>query len=220
MNDTTQLAALLEAYWRHASERAPAVAAALDGEARALAASGRLAGALGPGDALPDVALPDAPDGRVRLPELVRGGPLVLVFYLGRWCPFCTLELRAWQRALPRIRALGAQLLAICAQDEREVALTRERDALEFHLVSDPANALARRFGVAYEVAPALREAYAASGMAGPRDGDDSAWTLPLPAVYLVGRDGRIDWAHVDPNWRRRAEPSDVLARLAGLAGR
>jgi peroxiredoxin len=220
MNDTTPLAALLEAYWRHASERAPSVAAALDGEARAIAASGRLARALGPGDALPDVALPDAPDGRVRLPELVRGGPLVLVFYLGRWCPFCTLELRAWQRALPRIRALGARLVAVSPQDEREVALTRERDGLEFHMVSDPGNVLARRFGVAHEVAPALRDAYAASGMAAPQDGDASGWTLPLPAVYVAGRDGRIDWAHVDANWRRRAEPAEVLARLAALAAR
>ncbi|MFN9774073.1 MAG: peroxiredoxin-like family protein [Burkholderiales bacterium] len=220
MNDTTPLAALLDAYRRHASERAPAVAAALDDEARAIVRSGRLAGALKAGDALPDLPLPDSPDGRVRLPDLVRDGPLVLLFYLGRWCPFCTLELRAWQRALPRIRALGGRLAAVSPQDEREVALTRERDRLEFHLVADPGNALARRFGIAHEVAPALRDAYLASGMTDACDGDASDWTLPMPAVYLVGRDGRIDWAHVDPDWRRRAEPAEVVARLAALAGR
>jgi peroxiredoxin len=220
MNDSTPLSALLDAYWRHASERAPSVAAALDGEARALAASGRLARALRVGDALPDVALPDAPDGRVRLPDLVRDGPLVLVFYLGRWCPFCTLELRAWQRALPRIRALGGRLVAVSPQDEREIALMRERDRLEFHMIADPANTLARRVGLAYEVAPALRDAYLASGMGDAGDGDACGWTLPLPAVYLVGRDGRVEWAHVDANWRRRAEPAEVVARLAALTGR
>ena len=217
MTETTPLAALLDAYRRHATERAPAVAAALDAEARAIAASGRLERALRAGAALPDVPLPDAPDGRVRLPDLVRDGPLVLVFYLGRWCPFCTLELRAWQRALPAIRALGGRLVAVSPQDEREIALTRERDRLDFHMVSDPDNALARRFGIAHEVAPAVRDAYAASGMACARD-DSAAWTLALPAVYLVGRDGRVDWAHVDADWRRRAEPADVVARLAAIA--
>ncbi len=219
MTESTPLAALLDAYRRHAAERAPGVAAALDGEARALAASGRLSRALAAGDRVPDLTLPDATDGRVRLPDLLRDGPLVLAFYLGRWCPFCTLELRAWQRALPGVRALGATLLAVSAQDDREVALTRERDRLEFRLVSDPDNRLARGFGIAYEVAPTVRDAYAASGMGGRPD-DDSAWTLPLPAVYLVGRDGRIAWAHVDPDWRRRAEPAEVVARLGTLAGR
>ena len=219
MTETTPLAALLDADRRHATERAPAVAAALDAEARAIAASGRLERALRAGAALPDVPLPDAPDGRVRLPDLVRDGPLVLVFYLGRWCPFCTLELRAWQRALPAIRALGGRLVAVSPQDEREIALTRERDRLDFHMVSDPDNALARRFGIAHEVAPAVRDAYAASGMACARD-DSAAWTLALPAVYLVGRDGRVDWAHVDADWRRRAEPADVVARLAAIGGR
>ena len=225
MTDSPPLAALLDAYWRHAAASAPAVAAALEAEARALAAPRRLAGALAAGDRAPDVTLPEARGGRVRLADLLRDGPLVLAFYLGRWCPFCTLELRAWQRTLPAIRALGGRLVAVSAQDEREVALTRERDRLEFELVSDPGNRLARGFGVAYEVAPSARDAYAASGMGGRLDGRDEAgpgtgaeWTLPLPAVYLIGRDGRIAWAHVDSNWRRRAEPSEVVARLAALA--
>jgi peroxiredoxin len=216
---TTRLSELLDTYWRNASERAPAVAAALEGEARALAASGRLAAALRVGDRMPDVPLPDAPDGCLRLPDLLRGGPLVLVFFLGRWCPFCTLELRAWQRALPRIRALGGRLVAIGPQDAREIALMRERDRLEFEMLTDTGSTIARRFGVAYEVAPAVRDAYAASGMTRGRD-DAAGWTLPLPAVYLVGTDGRVAWAHVDANWRRRAEPSEVVDRLAALVGR
>jgi peroxiredoxin len=214
------LADLLDTYWRHAAERAPSVAAALDGEARALTASGRLARVPREGDRIPDAELPDAPPGTVRLSDLLRDGPLVLVFYLGRWCPSCTLELRAWQRALPSIRALGAQLLAVSPQDEREVALMRERDRLELHMVADTGNRIARRFGIAYEVDPSVRGAYAAAGLARPAGDDASAWTLPLPAVFVIGRDGRVAWRHLDPNWRRRAEPQDVVRRLEALAAR
>ena len=212
---------LLDTYWRHAAERKPAVASALDTEARALVASGRLERALRPGDRVPDVVLPDLPGGRTALADLLRDGPIVLVFYRGRWCPFCTLELRAWQRVLPEIRALGGQLLAVSPQDEREIALMRERDRLEFHMLSDPPNTLARRFGIAYEVAPAVRDAYDASGLV-HRTNDDggSDWTMPLPAVYLIGTDGRVVWAHVDPQWNRRAEPAEVVARLAASVGR
>jgi peroxiredoxin len=210
---------LLDTYWRHAAERAPVAAAAFAAEARSLAESGRLAGALRAGDPAPDVALPDSPGASVRLRELLRDGPVVIAFYRGRWCSFCTLELRAWQRALPRIRALGARVIAVSPQVEHEVALMRERDGLQFQMVSDPGNDVARAFGVAYEVPPGLRDAYAQTGLDPARDAEPAGWTLPVPAVYLIGRDGRIAWSHVDPNWRRRAEPQEVVAQLERIAG-
>lgn len=214
---TATLAALLDTYWRHAAERAPALADALEREARAIAASGGLSGVPRPGDHAPDAPLPDAPDGRVRLSDLWAGGPLVLLFFRDRACAFCTLELRAWQRALPALRAAGGRLLAVSPQDERAISLMRERDRLEFHMVGDADNALARRWGVLHEVAPAMRDAYAAAGV--PLD-DACRGAVPLPAVFVVGSDGRVAWSHVDPSWRRRAEPDDVVARVAALGGR
>lgn len=219
------LADLLETYWRHASERAPQAAAALDGEARALARSGRFAGALHAGDRLPDVVLPCAvppasPGRAARLQGLAQDGPLVLVFVLGHWCPLCTLELRAWQRRLAELHALGARLVAVTPQDAHEAELMRERDGLQFPIVADPGNAIAGRFGIAYEVAPAMRDAYLSAGLTPPRGDAPADWTLPLPAVYVAGTDGRIVWAHVDPNWRHRAEPDEVVRRVGALAGR
>jgi alkyl hydroperoxide reductase subunit AhpC len=211
---------LLDTYWRHAAERSPALAAAVDREARALLASGRLERAVRVGDTAPDVVLPDGPDGRIRLSERLRAGPVVLTFYRGRWCSFCTLELRAWQRVLPDLRALGAQLIAVSPQDEHETALMRERDRLELQMVSDPGNEIARRFGIATEISPELRQAYAEAGMARPAFGSVPDWHLPLPAVYLITTDGRVAWSHVDADWRRRAEPAEVVERLAALHGR
>jgi peroxiredoxin len=208
---------LLDAYGRHAAERAPALAAAVERDARALLASGRLERAVRVGDRAPDVMLPDISDGRLRLSDLLCRGPVVLAFYRGRWCSFCTLELRAWQRVLPELRALGAQLLAVSPQDEHETALMRERDRLELHMVSDAGNVIARQFGVETEIAPELREAYAQAGMVRPACGTATDWSLPLPAVYLIGTDGRVAGAWVDADWRRRAEPAEVVERLAAL---
>ncbi|RPH41414.1 MAG: AhpC/TSA family protein [Burkholderiales bacterium] len=211
---------LLDTYWRHAAERSPALAAAVEREARALLASGRLERAMRVGDTAPDIVLPDASDGRVRLSDLLRTGPVVLAFYRGRWCTFCTLELRAWQRVLPDLRALGAHLIAVSPQDEHEISLMRERDRLELHMVSDADNGIARRFGIAHEIAPELREAYAQAGMVRPACGTASDWSLPLPAVYLIGTDGRVAEAWVDADWRHRAEPAEVVERVAALQRR
>jgi peroxiredoxin len=121
---------------------------------------------------------------------------------------------------LPELRALGAQLVAVSPQDEREIALMRERDRLELHMVSDTDNVIAQRFGVAHVVEPALRETYAAAGMVRPASSGRGDWSLPLPAVYLIGTDGRVAGAWVDADWRRRAEPADVVARVAALQRR
>jgi peroxiredoxin len=215
---TTTLNDLLDTYWRHAAERAPAFAAALESEARRIAESGGLARAPRAGERAPDAVLHDAPDGCRRLSDLWVDRPLVLIFYRDRGCAFCTLELRAWQRALPALHAAGGRLVAISPQDERAIALMRERDRLEFSMVADTGNAIARRWGVLHEVAPTLRDAYAAAGVpVGGPDGRNA--TLPLPAVFVVGIGGRVDWSHVDPSWRRRAEPADVVRRVAALGG-
>ncbi len=216
---TPTLNDLLDTYWRHAAEREPALAAALEREARAIAETGGLARAARAGERAPDAALGDSHGDRIRLSDLWCDGPLVLLFYRDRGCAFCTLELRAWQRALPALRAAGGRLLAVSPQDEQAIALMRERDRLEFQMVADAGNAIARRWGVLHEVAPAMHEAYAAAGVAVGEAGG-LAGAVPLPAVFIVGTDGRIGWAHVDPSWRRRAEPGDVVARVAALGGR
>lgn len=216
---TPTLNALLDTYWRHAAERMPALADALEREARRIAASGGLARVPRVGERAPDAPLPDAPDGRVTLSDLWRDGPLVLLFYRDRACAFCTLELRAWQRALPALRAAGGRLLAVSPQDEQAISLMRERDRLAFHMVSDTGHALARRFGVLHEVEPAMREAYAAAGVA-LADGSGPGGAVPLPAVFVIGTDGHVAWSRVDPSWFRRAEPDDVVARVAALGRR
>ena len=176
--------------------------------------------ALRAGDLAPDFVLPDFPDTGLHLSDLLREGPIVLKFYRGRWCPFCTLELRAYQRLLPKIRALGAELIALSPQNEQETAFNRDRDKLRFPMLTDADNAIARRFGITYEVRDDLRALYEAAGVDLARTNAAPSWTVPLPAVYLIAPDRRIAYAYVDPDYLHRAEPETVLAELRRLQER
>lgn len=214
----TSLADLLDAYRAEDDATISGEAAAIFAlEAGQLAKPGWDAGIPRVGAPAPDAPMPDAPDPSVSLLDLARAGPLVVKFYRGRWCPYCTLDLRAWHRALPELRALGARFVAVTPQSEAEIDLQRERDGLEVHVVSDATHRLARAFGIAYEVDDGVRSVYASRGLDLSALSASGDWTLPLPACFVIGRDGRIAWSHVDTDYTRRAEPADVLAALAGL---
>ncbi|MCY1167453.1 peroxiredoxin-like family protein [Sphingomonas echinoides] len=196
------------------------IAAAMSQADLALGASGILDCALKAGDLAPDFALIEAHGGVMRLSHALASGPVVLSFYRGGWCPYCNLELRALQRVLPEFRAAGATLIAISSQTPDQSLSTAEKNELAFPVLSDTGSRIARTFGVAFDLAEELRPIYASFGQALPdRNGDDS-WVLPLPATYVIDRDGIIAFAHLDIDYRNRLEPDTVTATLAALARR
>ena len=182
-----------------------------------LRASGLVDRALKAGDSAPEFALPNAVGHRVALSALLAAGPVVVSFYRGGWCPYCNLELRAYQRALPEIRALGASLVAISPQTPDSSLGTAERNALEFEVLSDHGSAVARSFGIAFELPDVLKPLYAKHALSDVNGTDD--WRLPVPATYVIARDRRIALAHIDPDYRVRLEPAEALAALRTLAG-
>jgi len=80
----------------------------------------------------------------VRLKDLLEDGAVVKSFNRGTWCPFCNLELRGLQRSLPRIKELGANLVAVSPQLLRGSLSLAECHALEFPVLSDIGNAVAK----------------------------------------------------------------------------
>jgi peroxiredoxin len=183
----------------------------------ALACSGIAARALQAGDFAPDFTLPDARGGVITLSRLLARGPVVLSFYRGGWCPYCNLELRALQRALPDIKRLGAELVAISPQTPDESLSTAEKNALSFAVLSDEGSRVAQSFGVAFELAAFLRPIYTRLGHGLPERNGDASWRLPIPATYVIGADRRIALGFVDTDYRNRLEPADVLAALASV---
>ncbi|MBI1250600.1 MAG: redoxin domain-containing protein [Alphaproteobacteria bacterium] len=183
----------------------------------ALAASGIADRAAKAGDQAPDFVLPDARGRDVGLSDLLEKGPVVLSFYRGGWCPYCNLELRALQQALPEFETLGATLVAVSPQTPDESLSTAEKNALSFPVLSDFGSAAAKRYGIAFDLAEELRPLYAKFGHALLDKNGDDGWTLPIPATFVIDRDGAIAFAFVDTDYRNRLEPTEIVSILRSL---
>jgi peroxiredoxin len=187
----------------------------------ALRAREILGQALQEGARAPNFRLPNAQGGSIELYALLRRGPVVLTFYRGLWCPYCNLALRAYQKSLPQLEALGASLVAVSPQTPDNSLSTAEKNELSYPVLSDVGLHVARAYGLAFDLPPELAELYRLQW-----DNDlvkwngEGGWSLPIPATYLIGGDTRIAFAHVDPEYRDRLEPEELLARLQALAER
>jgi peroxiredoxin len=174
-------------------------------------------GALRAGARAPDFELPDQRGELVRLTQVLMRGPAIVVFYRGGWCPYCNLQLRAYQRLLPELRAASVQLIAVSPQTPDASLTTAQKNALEFEVLSDAGCVAARDFGIAYALPDELRALYTEVGHPLPQFHGDEDWTLPVPATYVVGRDGVLRAAYVELDYRQRMEPEEAL-RIA-MAG-
>jgi peroxiredoxin len=199
-------------------KQAPDVARTFDDEIQKLIRARVGSGAPQMGDQAPTFTLPDARGGEVALERLLGDGPVALVFYRGQWCPYCDLALRAYQEALPQIRAIGAMLVAISPQVPDESLSTAEKRGLAFPVLSDHGNQVARRYGLVFMVSEALDRLHREFGIDLARSNGNPANELPVPGVFVVARDGRIAFAHVEADFRQRLEPAELLRQLGRVA--
>jgi peroxiredoxin len=167
--------------------------------------------------AAPDFTLPDASGTPFTLSERLRNGPVVLIFYRGGWCPYCNIQLRAFQRSLDAIAAHGGQLAAISPQLPDGSLSTAESNKLGYAVLSDVGNKVARSFGLVYDLPQELRDALTANGKALPGLNGDESWELPLPSVYVIDTHRTIALARAELDYRDRVAPETVIEVLAKL---
>jgi peroxiredoxin len=194
----------------------PEVIATLGGEIEKLAKSGIAKGALSIGAKAPDFTLPDARGGTVTLSALLAKGPVVVTFYRGGWCPFCDLQLRAYQGVLPEVRELGAELVAISPQTADFARSDVEKKDLTFPILTDAHNEVARKFGLVFVLSDVMKELQKGFGNPTTKFNGDDSWELPMPGTFVIDRSGIVRLAHVDPNYMQRLEPRAMLAALRG----
>jgi peroxiredoxin len=180
-----------------------------------LKAEQRAANAPRAGGMAPAFELKDHNGTPVSSSELLTQGRLVLCFFRGRWCPFCVGQLEAMNLLVPQIEQAGASLVAISPQTVQQSFFMVDQHKLRFPLLSDAGNQVARQFGLVYRVPDEQQAIYRRAFVNLPFANGDQSWELPIPATFMVGRDGTILYASADEDYTQRPEPREILERLS-----
>lgn len=183
-----------------------------------LKASGLAERAKKAGDKAPAFTLKDPEGNVVSSQDLLAKGPLIVSFYRGVWCPYCNMELQALQAALPEFEKLGARLVAISPQTAPNSRRSVRENNLSFPILSDEKGRVGEAFGLKFKLPEYLVDLYKSLKNELPAFNDDPEWTLPMPARYVIGQDGTILYAEVNPDYTRRPEPEEMLPILRKAA--
>jgi len=212
--ETALAAQRLSAYTNRSAKERAVRANAIDVVARHRLAEN----AIGVGDQAPMFVLRDGTGAELDVQVLLDTGPVVLCFYRGGWCPYCNLELRAYQQQLGRIRQLGATLVAISPELPDRTLTTAEANQLGYPVLSDVDNAVARRYRLTHTIDPEVVRYQLGNGNDVAAFNGSGRAEVPLPATYLIDTDGVVQFAFVRADYTQRAEPEEVLAVLRELA--
>lgn len=166
------------------------------------------------GEKLIPFDLPNQTGDRRRLDDLLGTGPIVVTFYRGGWCPYCNMELRAFQQALPALRTKGAKLVAITSELPDSSLSTTEKNELEFEILSDAKASYARKLGLVFTLPESLRPVYKSFGIEIEYHNGRGQFDLPLSATFVLNRSGLITSAFVDADYTYRQEPAEIIATL------
>lgn len=166
----------------------------------------------------PSFELPNQHGQSVQLTELLAKGPVVVTFYRGSWCPYCNLQLKALQERLPEIHALGAQLVAISPQVPDGSLSDDEISKMDFLVMSDQNADVAASYGVAWQVPTFLLEHMRVDrGLDLESVNNGNSSVLPIPATFVLDKQGKVTWRYVDVDYRTRSEPEDIINALKNL---
>lgn len=169
------------------------------------------------GEMMPPFLLPDQ-EGHFRtLAEFLTGGPVVVAFHRGHWCPYCRLHAKALGEVRRRVETFGGRILAIAPNRRRFNRILRSLGGDEMAILSDIDNAYAMSLNLAIWVGDEMRELKQAGGhMLNEYHGNED-WLLPIPATFLVAQDGQIAFRHLDPDYRRRVDVARLMDALKAI---
>ncbi|GAA4368683.1 peroxiredoxin-like family protein [Hymenobacter saemangeumensis] len=174
----------------------------------------RTAEPLPVGSVAPAFKAKDAKGREVELKKLLKKGPVVLYFYRGQWCPYCNKQLSQLQDSLQLLTAKGAQVVVVTPETQENVGKTMEKTKASFSIVSDKGFVIMTAYHTAFTVDPATAQKYKGFGVDLRQANAASDDVLPVPATYVIGRDGRIRFTYFNPDYKQRVSVRRVAAAL------
>jgi len=173
--------------------------------------------ALGKGKKMPPLNFLNANKKRIALYDYLEKGPVVLTFYRGSWCPYCMLELKAYQALVKDFEKYGATVIAVSPDLPMVSKKTKDKNGLEFLVLSDVNNRAAKLIGLSFKVDDDTRAIYKNFGINLSKNQGNDENTLPMPGTYVIDKKGMVQFSYVDPDYTKRAEPSEVLKVVKSL---
>ncbi len=170
--------------------------------------------ALKTGDKIPEITLPNATNKNVSINQLLSNKKVVLSFYRGGWCPYCNLELKALQQALPEFEKQDAVLVAISPETPDNSLSTSEKNELSFEVLSDANNQIAEKFNLMFTLPEDLVEVYQGFGIDLEKSNGSSNWQLPISATYVIDQNGTIIYDFIKEDYKERADPEEIIKFL------
>ncbi len=175
---------------------------------------------LGVGDSAPLLSLRDQEGEEVALGQLFRENPLIMVFYRGGWCPYCNIQLASLGKIERKLVDLGYRIIAVSPDKPAKLAESSVGNNFSYTLLSDSDAWAAKAFGIAFRVDEGTLEKYKGYGIDLAAASGMRHNILPVPAVFIIGTDGVIRFAHVNPDYRERLSSEKLLTAASAIVNR
>jgi peroxiredoxin len=166
------------------------------------------------GDPMPPFAMPDEKGHIVTLDDLLSEGPLAMTFHRGHWCPYCRINTRALAEAQAQIASDGANMAAIMPERQQFAAMLKSEGGMRYPVLTDIDNGYALSLNLAIWVGDEMQRILESGGRKVPEYQGNQAWVMPIPATFVVGRDGLITARFIDPDYRKRMTIEDLIVAL------
>lgn len=169
------------------------------------------------GSKVPDVFFRDQDLNIQYLKDLIKDKNIVLSFFRGAWCPYCDLELKALAEIHDQIKAKGARLIAVSPELYQYTKDAIEKHKIDYPVYTDLGNKAADQFGLVFELPPRLRDIYKTLNIHLNVLNGEPSWTLPVPATFIISKQGIIESTYINADYTSRMEPEDILKVLDSL---
>jgi peroxiredoxin len=213
-NMDTGLSEKLASYSGAVRDILPVYAEAVDRLVERLVASGAGESAPRPGEPMPPFILPDESGHLVRLEDLLSTGPLAVMFHRGHWCPWCRISAHALAQAQKRHGIADGRIVAIMPERQKFAAEFRTDAGASFPVLTDVDNGYALSLNLAIWVGPDIERILGGLGRNLPDYQGNDSWFIPIPATFVVGRDGLVRERFMDPDFRSRMATERLSAAL------
>lgn len=170
---------------------------------------------LEPGQKVPEVTLKGLDGKDVSLASLHQEKPLVIVFFRGGWCPICTKHTQQLIKVHPELREKGFEMIGVSPDSVERTRANVDKSSIPFPLYSDSELNATSGFGLAFKVDDATVVKYKGFGIDLEKASGQTHHALPIPAIYVVSKDGVVTFAHSNPDYRQRLDAKDLLKEIS-----